>query len=67
MIIIVQQKLTLKYNMAAIEENLDMLNSQIQKMFNFVNLTDAETDTNQLLLKSLQKDILQINNTVHHL
>ena len=27
----------------------------------------AETDTNKLLLKSLQKDILQINRTVHHL
>ena len=25
------------------------------------------TDSNQLLLKSLQKDILQMNNTVHYL
>ena len=26
-----------------------------------------ETDTNRLLFKSLQKDIVQINSTVHHL
>ena len=37
----------------------------MQKTFNFINLTYAETDTNRLLLKSLQKDILQINSTVH--
>ena len=39
----------------------------MQKTLNFVNLTYTETDTNQLLLKSLQKDILQINSTVHYL
>ena len=51
--------------MAILEENQDILSSQIQKTFNFVNLSYVETDTNQLLLKSLQKDILEINSTVH--
>ena len=57
----------IKNNMAILEENQDILSSEIQKTFNFVNLTYMETDTNCLLLKSLQKDILQINSTVHHL
>ena len=53
--------------MAILKWNQDVLNSQIQKTFNFVYLTYPETDTNRLLLKSLQKDTLQINSTVHHL
>ena len=32
-------------NMAILEENQDVLSSQIQKLFNFVNLTYAETNT----------------------
>ena len=55
----------IKNNMAILKENQDILSSQIQKTFNFINLTYAETDTNRLLLRSLQKDILQINSTVH--
>ena len=35
----------IKNNMAILEENQDILSSQIQKTFNFVNLTYAETDT----------------------
>ena len=54
-------------SMAILEENQDILSNQMQKTFNFVNLTYAETNTNRLLLRSLQKDILQVNNTVHHL
>ena len=50
--------------MATLKENQDILSSQIQKTFNFVNLTYAETDTKRLL-KSLQKDIIQINSTAH--
>ena len=57
----------IKNNMAIPEENQDTLSSQTQKTFYFVNLTYMETDTNQLLLKSLKKDILQINSTAHHL
>ena len=53
--------------MAILKENQDILSRQIKQTFNFVNLTYAETDTHQLLLKSLQKDIHQIYNTVHHL
>ena len=53
--------------MAILKENWDILSCQIQKTFNFLNLTWAETDTNRLLLRSLQKDILQINSTVYHL
>ena len=34
-------------------------------MSNFINLTYLDSDTNRLLLKSLQKDILQINSTIH--
>ena len=51
--------------MAILEENEEILSSQIQKTFNFVSLTYTETNNNQLLLKSLHKDILQINSTVH--
>ena len=58
---------TIKNNMAILIQNQDILNNQMQKTFNFINLTCVETDTNSLLLKSLQKDILQINSTVHHL
>ena len=46
--------------MAILEENQDVLSDEMQKTFNFVNLTYAETNTNQLLLKSLQKDTLQV-------
>ena len=53
--------------MAMLKQNQDILNGQIQKTFNFINLTYTETDTNRLLPKSLQKDILQIKSTVHHL
>ena len=34
-------------------------------MFNFVNLTYEESNTNRLHLISLQKDIVQINSTAH--
>ena len=57
----------IKNNMAILEENQDILSSQIKKTFNLINLTYAKTDTNILLLWSLQKDILQIGSTVHHL
>ena len=54
--------------MEILKGNQDILSSQIQKKtFNFINLTFAETDTNRLLLKSLQKDLIQINSTIHHL
>ena len=43
----------IKNNMAILEENQDILSDQIQKMFNFVNLTYTETYTNILLLRSL--------------
>ena len=56
----------IKNNMAMLKQNLDILNSLIQKTFNFINLTYVETDTNRLLLNSLQKDILQINSSVYH-
>ena len=46
--------------MAILKENQDILSSQIQKTFKFVNLTCTETDTNRLILRSVQKDILQI-------
>ena len=51
--------------MAILKQNQDILNSQVQKTFNFINLTYKETDTNRLLLKYLEKDILQIYSTVH--
>ena len=51
--------------MEILKGNQDILSSQIQKTFNFVNLTYTETDTNRLLLRLLQKDIFQINSTVH--
>ena len=56
---------SVKNNMAILEENQDVLSDQIHKTFNFANLTYAETKTNRLLLRPLQKDIFQVNNTVH--
>ena len=53
----------LKNNMTILEENQNVLSSQIQKTFNFVNLAYAETNTNRLLLSSLQKHILQENSS----
>ena len=44
--------------MEILKGNQDILSSQIQKTFNFVNLTYTETDKNRLLLKSLQKVIV---------
>ena len=43
----------------------DTLGNQIKQTFNFVNLTYTEKHTNRLLLKSLQKDIVQVNTTVY--
>ena len=37
---------TIKNNMAILEENQDILSSQIQKTFNLVNLMYAEIDAN---------------------
>ena len=51
--------------MEILKGNQDTLSSHIQKTFNFINLTYMEGDTNRLLLRSLQKDIIQINSTVH--
>ena len=47
--------------------NQDTLSNKIKQTFNFVNLTYAESNTNRLLLNSLQIDVVQINATVHHL
>ena len=54
-------------DIAISKENQDILSSQIQDIFNFLNLTYMETDTNRLFLWSLHRDILQINSIVHHL
>ena len=54
----------MKNNMEILKGNLS---SQIKQTFNFVNLTYAESNTNRLLLSSLQEDIVQINSTVYHL
>ena len=51
--------------MSILKENQDILSTQIQKTFDFINLTYAETETNGLLLRSFRKDVLQINTTVH--
>ena len=51
--------------MEILKGNQDILSKQIEQSSNFVSLTYSETDTNRLLLKSLQKDIIQINSTVH--
>ena len=51
--------------MAILDKNQNILSDRIQKTFNFVNLTYAETNTNRLVLRSFQKDIFQVNNTVH--
>ena len=61
----VREITAIKNNMGILKENQDTMSSQIQKTFNFVNLTYAEMVTNRLLLRSLQKDIIQINSTVH--
>ena len=53
--------------MEILKGNQDILSNKIKQTFNFVNLTYVKTDTNRLLLKSLQKDIVQVNSTVHHL
>ena len=45
----------IKNNVAILKENQDILSSQIQKTFNFINLTYTETDTNRLLFNLLQK------------
>ena len=50
----------IKNNMVILQQNQNILNRQKEKTFNFINLTYAETDANRILLKSLQKDILQI-------
>ena len=47
--------------------NQDILSNQIRQIFNFINLTFAETNTNRLFLHSLQRDIIQDNIIVHHL
>ena len=39
----------IKNNMAILEENQDILSSQIQKILNFVNLTYIEIHTNWFL------------------
>ena len=53
--------------MEILRGNQDTLSNQNKQTFNFVSLTYAETNTNRLLIKSLQKDIDQVNTTVHHL
>ena len=55
----------IKNNMEILKGNQDTLSNKIKQMFNFVNLAYAESNTNRLLLSSLQKDIVQINSTVH--
>ena len=57
----------IKNNMEILKGNQDTLSKQIKQPFNFVNLTYAESNTNRLLLSSLQKDIVQIITTVHFL
>ena len=63
----VEEITAIKSNMEILKGKEDILSSQIQKTFNFVNITYEETDKNGPLLKSLQKDIFQINSTNHHL
>ena len=55
----------IKNNMEILKGNQDTLSKQIKQPFNFVNLTYAESNTNRLLLSSLQKDIVQIITTDH--
>ena len=57
----------IKNNMEILKGNQDILSNQIRHTFNFVNITYMETNTNRLLLNSLQKDIVHTNATVHHL
>ena len=53
--------------MEILKANQDTPSTQIKQTFKFVNLTYTETNTNRLLLSSIQKDIVQINSTVYHL
>ena len=55
----------IKNNKEILKGNQDTPSNQIKQMFNFINLTYTESNTNRLLLSSLQKDIVQINTTVH--
>ena len=57
----------IKNNMEILKANQDTLSTQIKETFNFVNLTYVETNTNRLLLSSMQQDIVQTNSTFHHL
>ena len=61
----VEEMTAIKNNMEILKGNQDILSSQIQKDFQFFNLTFAETDKIRLLLKSLQKHIVEINSSVH--
>ena len=64
---------TIKNTMAILEENQDIFSSLIQKTKKYKDIQFCKSNlhgnyiTNWLLLKSLQEDIFQINNTVHHL
>ena len=55
----------IKNNMEILKGNQDYLSNQIKQAFNFVNLTYKESNTNRLLLSSLQKGIVQINTIVY--
>ena len=57
----------IKNNIEILKGNQDILSNQIKQTFKFVNITYAESNTDRLLLSSLQKDIVQINTTIHHL
>ena len=57
----------IKNNMKILKGKQDTLSNEIKQTFCFVNITYAESNTNRLLLSSLQKDIVQINTTFHHL
>ena len=56
----------IKNNMEILKGNQDTLSHQIKQTINFVNLTYAESNTNRVFLSSLQKDVVQINSTLHH-
>ena len=55
----------IKNSMEILKGNQDTLSNQLKQTFIIVNLTYAETNTNRLLLKSLQKDIVQVNTPVY--
>ena len=57
----------IKNNMGISKGNQDILSNPIKQTFNLVTLTHTETNTNRLLLNSLQNDIIQVNTTLHHL